>query len=306
MADLRFRAMGSEMLVVLDAEGSRARRALAAVPGWFATWEAVLSRFRPSSELSRLNAAAGRVVRVSPVLWEVLQVALTVARRTGGLVTPTGLAALEAVGYDRSFTTLSATGPAPAPAPARALPAWQVIRCRPGPRSVLLPDGVRLDFGGVAKGWAADQAVRRLAATGPALVDAGGDIRVRGPQAGGTPWPVGVADPRDPEHDLLLLALRRGGVATSGRDYRRWQRGGVWQHHILDPRTGQPAATDVLSATVVGPTALAAEAAAKVVLIRGSRAGIAWIETQPALAALVVRDDGQVWTSARLPAYIWT
>jgi thiamine biosynthesis lipoprotein len=305
MEALSFRAMGCEMKAVLDAEGPRARRALAQVPGWFESWEAALSRFRADSELSRLNARAGQIVRVSGVLWEVLQAALAAARRTGGLVTPTGLVALEAAGYDRTFAALPAAGSA-AVAPAGPLPAWQAVRLLPRLQAVQVPAGVRLDFGGIAKGWAADRAARRLAAHAPALVDAGGDIRVSGPRATGEPWPIGAGDPRDADRDLALLALRGGAVATSGRDYRRWQRGGVWQHHILDPRTGHPATTDVLSATVLAPTAVAAESAAKAVLILGSGAGVAWLDAQPALAGLLVLDDGQVRLSRRLPDYYWS
>ncbi len=305
MEALSFRAMGCEMKAVLDAEGPRARRALAQVPGWFESWEAALSRFGADSELSRLNARAGQIVRVSGVLWEVLQAALAAARRTGGLVTPTGLVALEAAGYDRTFAALPAAGSA-AVAPAGPLPAWQAVRLLPRLQAVQVPAGVRLDFGGIAKGWAADRAARRLAAHAPALVDAGGDIRVSGPRATGEPWPIGAGDPRDADRDLALLALRGGAVATSGRDYRRWQRGGVWQHHILDPRTGHPATTDVLSATVLAPTAVAAESAAKAVLILGSGAGVAWLDAQPALAGLLVLDDGQVRLSRRLPDYYWS
>jgi thiamine biosynthesis lipoprotein len=297
--------MGCEMKAVLDAEGPRARRALAQVPGWFESWEAALSRFRADSELSRLNARAGQIVRVSGVLWEVLQAALAAARRTGGLVTPTGLVALEAAGYDRTFAALPAAGSA-AVAPAGPLPAWQAVRLLPRLQAVQVPAGVRLDFGGIAKGWAADRAARRLAAHAPALVDAGGDIRGSGPRATGEPWPIGAGDPRDADRDLALLTLRGGAVATSGRDYRRWQRGGVWQHHILDPRTGHPATTDVLSATVLAPTAVAAVSAAKAGLILGSGAGVAWLDAQPALAGLLVLDDGQVRLSRRLPDYYWS
>lgn len=137
---------------------------------------------------------------------------------------------------------------------------------------------MRLDLGGIAKGWAADIAAQRLAKAGPALIDAGGDIAVSGPMADGSPWPIAIANPFAPEDSLGLLLLVRGAVATSGRDYRRWTRGGVEQHHIIDPRTGQPAQTDVLSATIVAPDGPAAEMAAKVALILGSQAGLAWLD----------------------------
>jgi thiamine biosynthesis lipoprotein len=163
---------------------------------------------------------------------------------------------------------------------------------------------VRLDLGGVAKGWAAGEALRRLAAAGPALVDAGGDIVVSGPMADGSAWPIAIDDPRAPEGELGVLLLDHGAVATSGRDYRRWRQGGQERHHIIDPRTGQPAQTDVLTATAVAPDGITAEAAAKAALILGSAGGCAWIDAHPALAALLVLDDGRILESGRIGAYL--
>ncbi len=349
MQRLEFRAMGCQMLAVLDVEepvwsvspadhGNSVpavadRELLSQVPHWFGEWEQVLSRFRQDSELNWLNRSAGRPVKVSPVLWEVTHRALRAARESDGLVVPTLLNALEAAGYDRSFEalkrgplTLSMADPepdgglwhrgherlseAPADRGGAAMSAvkcedWRAIQCDRHTRSITLPRGLRLDFGGIAKGWAADQAARRLGVHQPALVDAGGDIAVSGPRADGEAWPIGVADPLAPDTQFELLRLCSGGVATSGRDYRRWQHNGAWQHHIIDPRTGYPAQTDVLSATVVAPTAVMAEVAAKVVLILGSRDGLAWLEERPALAGLLILDDGRVLYSRRLNRYRW-
>lgn len=207
------------------------------------------------------------------------------------LTPPTLLTALEAAGYDRSFDALTAeamTGSVMSlpDMPCDALGAWAAIRRDAATRSIQLPDGVRLDLGGSAKGWTADQAVRRLATVGPALIDAGGDIAVSGPQSDGSPWPIGVADPRMTDEQIDLLLLARGGVATSGRDYRRWQQNGIWQHHLIDPRTLRPAITDLLSATVIGSSAAACEVAAKAVLLLGSRSGLAGV------AARVCRTGG--------------
>jgi thiamine biosynthesis lipoprotein len=130
---------------------------------------------------------------------------------------------------------------------------------------------MRLDLGGVAKGWAADQAAQRLASTGPVLVDAGGDISISGPMADGLGWPIAVANPFAPDDSLGLVRIVQGAVATSGRDYRHWQRGGIEQHHIIDPRSGRPAETDVLSATVIAPDGPSAEMAAKVALLHSRR-----------------------------------
>lgn len=309
MQDLAFRAMGCHMLAVLDDDSAAGATALADVPQRFAVWEQQLSRFRADSELSLLNRR-GYLRSASPALWAVVQLALDQARFTGGLVTPTLLTALEAAGYDRSFDALTAEAMAGfvmrlPDTPCDTLEAWAAIRCDPATRSIQLPAGVRLDLGGSAKGWAADQAVRRLAAYGPALIDAGGDIAVSGPQRDGSPWPIGVADPCAPDEQIDLLLLAQGGVATSGRDYRRWRQNGSWQHHLIDPRTLRPAITDLLSATVVGPSAAECEVAAKVVLLLGSRDGLGWLEAQPALAGLVVLEDGSVIRSRRLEAYRW-
>jgi len=298
---------------------------LAQARGWFAEWEAHLSRFRDDSELAHLNAADGRRTAVSAILWDVVQAALQAARWTDGLVTPTLLSAVERAGYDRSFEGLvpdGRTGNRPSldvPPPvgradarvseaAAATPvtrdAWRAIRTDPLGRTVTLPAGVRLDLGGIAKGWAADAAARRLAAHGPALVDAGGDIAVSGPLPDGGRWPIAVGDPRAPDAQLAVLWLAGGGVATSGTDFHRWQQDGQWRHHIIDPRTGVPAVTDVISATVIGRSAVEAEAAAKAALIQGSRAGMAWIERHPALAALMVGQHGEVHNSRRLERFL--
>jgi FAD:protein FMN transferase len=304
MQEYRFRAMGCEMLAVVDGDGALVATRLAALPHWFEVWEQQLSRFRADSDLSRLNAASGRPVVVPPALWEVLGVALDAARQSEGLVQPTILAALEAAGYDRSFGQLASAMPG-APQPAHAAD-WRALKLDRPTHTVTLPAGVRLDLGGVAKGWAADQAARRLAEAGPALVDAGGDISVSGPMADGSPWPIAIANPFAPDESLGLVLLARGAVATSGRDYRRWTRGGVEQHHIIDPRTGQPARTNILSATIVAPSGPMAEMAAKVALILGSRAGLAWLDARPTVAGLLVLEDGRILRGRRMDAYLDT
>jgi len=172
-------------------------------------------------------------------------------------------------------------------------------------RTIQLPRGVRLDLAGVAKGWAAEQAARRLARIAPAMVNASGDIALSGPRADGSSWPISIENPFGRDDDLPLLMLRGESVATSTRGYRRWLRGGKMQHHLIDPRTGEPAETDVFSSTVVAPTAPQAEVGAKVALILGSRAGIEWIQARPELAALLILDNGQVVASSRFQDYCW-
>lgn len=286
--------MNSQMLACLDDDGQRAARRLAEVPGWFECWEQRLSRFRTDSELNHINQRGQDAVVVSAVMGNVLRAARLSQRESGGLVDPLVLPALEATGYDRSFEQMvvgdGRTDANDTPALRTTVQVYRVSHAG----LLELPAGARLDLGGVAKGWAADRSAHRLGKLAPALVDAGGDIAVSGPQADGSPWPVGVNDPHAPDQSLDLVLLSRGGVATSGRDYRRWLQGGVAQHHIIDPRTGQPARTDVLTATVIGPSARAAEAAAKTALIYGSWHGLAWLEQRPHLAGLLVLEEGDV------------
>ncbi|MBI5301658.1 MAG: FAD:protein FMN transferase [Chloroflexi bacterium] len=348
MVRLEFRAMGCQMLAMVDSDHARAEQTLAQVPVWFEAWEQSLSRFRVDSELNRLNAHAGESFQVSEILGQVLEQALIAARISDGLVTPAVLNALERAGYDRNFELIQTREPASPssiglcqsranlsfraereilfPSERRfllaktarrndndnALPSsiapvadWRAIEYDAETRVVCLPREMRLDLGGIAKGWAADQAARRLSQVAPALVDAGGDIAISGPLANGEPWQIAVADPFNPDGDVERLVIDAGGVATSGRDYRNWKMGERVYHHIIDPHTGQPAETDVVSATVIAPSALQAETAAKVALILGHAAGMRWLNARPLLAGLLVLDDHRVVASARLDDFVW-
>jgi thiamine biosynthesis lipoprotein len=171
-------------------------------------------------------------------------------------------------------------------------------------RTLTLPFGLGLDFGGVAKGWSAQKAMEQLRAEGPALIDAGGDIAVSGSRADGGPWKIGVADPFHPGEEIEVLHLNQNGVATSGKNRRRWLRNGLLQHHLIDPLTGQPAETDLLTVTVIAHDVLQAEAAAKAAFLLGSHAGLEWIDTHPDLAGLLILDNGEMWYSARMQEYL--
>jgi FAD:protein FMN transferase len=300
--------MHCDMMAAVDRAGARVAQRLAQVPNWFALWEQRLSRFSPDSELSRINLSAGQSVRISSVMQEVLHSALRASRISDGMVTPTILGALEAAGYDRSFEELSKGEVEESESAsdwAMNASGKPVMQWNSHARTVRLESGTRLDLGGIAKGWAADRAAHHLRRWGPALVNAGGDIAITAPMEDGEPWPIGVIDPFNPEKDTEILLVYQGGIATSGRDYRRWMKDNFWQHHIIDPRSGQPAQTDVLTATVVAPSAQAAEIAAKVVLIAGSSQGIEWLNQRPEYAGLVILEDGEKIQSHRWMDYVW-
>jgi FAD:protein FMN transferase len=301
MLTIEFQTMGGSANAVLDAEGPLAREVLDQLPEWCKRRERLLSRFDPQSALSQLNAR-GSVDHVDELLFAAIEVALQAAADSEGLVTPTILPALEAAGFDRSFEKVAREqdGELAPPSPA---PDWRTIRCDPQSRTVRLPPNVKLDLGGTSKGWLADAAAAVLSSLGPALVDLGGDIASRRPRR--DPWPIAIEDPNRGRDPLELVTLRTGGIATSGRDVRRWKRAGKEQHHIIDPRIGAPAITDVWTVTVIAPSALTADVAAKRVLVEGSEKGLAWIESEPTLAALVVCEGGHIKRSSRLDAHVY-
>jgi thiamine biosynthesis lipoprotein len=245
--------MGTDVELHLDAEEGDA--AFRDAEAELARLEALLSRFLPGSELSRLNRLGE--LRAGPDLLAVAEAALAARELTAGRFDPTVHDAVVAAGYDRTFELVAAGG---SPRIAVAAPCGGGMEIDPAAGTIRLEPGVRLDLGGIAKGYAVDRALRILAAAGPALVDAGGDIAVTG-----RPWPVGV----ETAGGTIALELAEGAVATSGRDRRRWRAPDGERHHLIDPATGLPAEGDLLRATVVAATAVEAEVLAKALFLAG-------------------------------------
>src|SRR6266852_4882955 len=186
------------------------------------------SRFREDSELSRLNASPGRVVRVSPLLATAIDAAQRAARLTDGAVDPTIGQAIRVAGYDDDFSRIAAADRGPVNLRAWRVPGWQAIGFDRQSRVVLLPDGVELDLGSTGKALAADLAARaalNAAGSGGVLVSLGGDIATAGtPPFGG--WRIHVAEDSRvaPDADGEVICLPSGGVATSSTTVRRWPR----------------------------------------------------------------------------------
>lgn len=301
MHEHHFRAMNTEVGFWLWSTSGAVDSLMAREQRRFEEAEAELSRFRPDSGLSRLNAAAGQGPQtVSPLLWTALSHALAAARQTQGLFDPTVLGPLRAAGYDRSFELL-ANGKGRQESPVTPCWGWQAVHLFDSARQVELPAGIGVDLGGIAKGWTVDRVAVSLAEHGPALVDAGGDIRAVG-APGGQPWPVAVQDPFDEARDRAVLALAGGAVATSSIGRRRWQRNGQPMHHLIDPRTGQPSDSDLHTVTVLADTAEEAEVAAKTVLMLGTEAGAAWLERRN-LPGLLIDRRGREHSVGKLPIY---
>ena len=259
------------------------------------------SRFRPDSDLSRANAAAGRWVEVDRLLVAAVTAGCQAALHTGGLVHPLLGRPLVQLGYDRDFAAVAADRDVPAvlwPSAEPALETWRDLGLDPD-GAIRVPTGTALDLGSTGKAWAADVVAAAFAAElgGSALVSIGGDLAVAAPD--GDPWPVAISThPEGPVE--TTVALDRGGLATSSTRVRRWARRGVQLHHLVDPRTGRPAAEVWRTVTATGPTCAAANTATTAAVVLGAEAP-RWLAARGVTARLVAA-DGRVVTTGGWPA----
>jgi thiamine biosynthesis lipoprotein ApbE len=299
-------ALGTQVRLVLTDPGQLAAgcRLLRAD---LADIDVACSRFRADAELVAVNATASSQpdgVPISALLTEAIAVALAAARQTGGSVDPTVGAAMAAVGYDRDFALVSQAGPA-LRLTVRQVPGWRQVRLDTDARRLRLPAGTQLDLGATAKAWAADRSAGRLAERlgCGVLVSLGGDIAVAGPSPADG-WRIRVQDitgrPEDPPAGpTAVVSIRAGGLATSSTAARRWRRGGDVLHHILDPRTGLPAAPVWRTVSVAALSCVEANTASTAAIIQG-RPAIGWL-TARQLPARLVGADGSITTVAGWP-----
>lgn len=260
---------------VIGAAGAEAGAAVERALAWFRRVEAACSRFDPASEAMGLVARSGEPVPVSELLFEVLAFALAVAQASGGAFDPAVGHLLEQRGFNQNYQTGALIASPVAP---DARPSWRDVCLDPARRTVTLRQPLVLDLGAVAKGLAVDLALRELAGFPGASVDAGGDIAVRGRNAAGAPWRIGVRHPRQPDALLAALCLTDAAVCTSG-DYERVSPRAAGAPHLIDPRRAR-ARPALASATVIAPTAMAADALATAAFILGPRRGLRLLERQ--------------------------
>ncbi|MFI8499597.1 FAD:protein FMN transferase [Streptomyces sp. NPDC085524] len=250
------------------------------------------SRFRPDSELSRVNLNPEGTRAVSEYFAEALQAALRAARLTDGAVDPTVGSAVIALGYDRTFASVRPDDARPVPV-ARPAPGWRHIAFDPRARRLRLPPGTRLDLGATAKALAADRAARQAAAvTGcGVLVSLGGDLATAGPAPEGG-WRIALADDhaRPAPEGGAAVAVTGGALATSGIRVRTWRRGGRVVHHIVDPATGEPATPGWRTVTVAAATCVDANAVSTAAIVLGDRA-LDWLRGTALPARLTGLDD---------------
>jgi thiamine biosynthesis lipoprotein len=301
--------------MVVTSDGDRLPAAVEAVKRTVAEFDLACSRFREDSELSALNRAGGRDVRVSALMLEAVEAGLRAAELTDGDVDPTLGDALIALGYDRDFElglvgqgadeTRGAGGAAWRQGPLRfaSVAGWRTIRTDAEAGTVALGPGVSLDLGATAKALAADHAAASAQAEAvcSVLVNLGGDLAIAGP-APPDGWQIRVTDDHrsGPDAPGQWITIRSGGLATSSTTARRWSSGGVTVHHLLDPATGRPTDGGWRTVSVAAATCLDANIASTAAIVRGSRAP-GWL-AELNLPSRLVSDAGVVHHIAGWPS----
>jgi thiamine biosynthesis lipoprotein len=281
--------MGTEVAVMLDPRDELVLRGRVneLVSEIFKREDRRFSRFRDDSELTAVNRSAGSWIEVSSVFLELTRRALSWAERSEGLFDPTVLGSMVQHGYDRDFDELIA-GARDVLSPPLACGQWREVELRAD--AVRTPPGVGLDFGGIAKGWTVDRSAEAALDAGVrwAVVNAGGDLRILGDAP---PMEVLVEDPEDPGGvEIARLRLDGGAIASSSVVKRSW---GPGLHHLIDPRTGFPANSGILQATVWSATCEEAEVKAKITLLDGPL-------TLSRIPGLLITGDGEVITNFEL------
>jgi FAD:protein FMN transferase len=293
-----FRALSTTATVVVPARADEAERILRTD---IDAVDRACSRFRSDSELAHVHTNAGSSVKVSSLLFEALDVAYSVAERTYGAVDPTVGLALEALGYDRDFGRIE-TRPIEM-ARLSPVPGFRHLHLDRHRREVRIPKGVRLDLGSSAKALLADRAAEHIVDElgAGALVSIGGDVAVAGvpPPEG---WAIGIAvdSSTGPDDVDQVVAIRRGGLASSSTETRTWQMGCEPVHHIVNPATGRSAGPYWRLVSAAGASCVDANALSTAAVVWGDRA----IERLRSFdqAVRLLRHDGEVFTLGGWPA----
>lgn len=257
--------------------------------------EALWTRFKSTSEISRLNNSEGVEVEVSDLTVELIKTMVHEYKITSGYFDPTTLPLLINSGFAKSRKNANDITVIPDSAK------WpgDVSGIAVSGKKVKLPVGTTLDAGGIAKGFAAELVVSRLTALGASgvLVYANGDVVVSGEAPQGGAWVIGVEDPNDPSIEIEQIRLTQGAVATSSRVHQVWEHAGEKVHHILNPLTGSTAVTDVISATVICAHGADAEALAKIPFILSIKSALEFIENAGAQCLIVDSKNKKYKTS---------
>ncbi|HET7418420.1 MAG TPA: FAD:protein FMN transferase [Solirubrobacterales bacterium] len=299
--DLSFEAMGSHVRLLVGEPGPGMPPAAVAADQarrFVEDLEAALSRFKPESELCRLNADPRERVPATELMRRAVEAGVFAAELSGGLVDPTLVGEIERAGYVASRAGLPglaldealAAAPPRQPASPRPERRWRGFEVDEEAGEVIRPPGLRFDTGGTGKGLAADLVAAGLRGYSRFIVDCGGDIRIGGADALVNPYEVYVEHPISGSR-AHVLRLGTGGVATSGINVRIWRdEHGRYAHHLLDPASGEPAWTGLVGATALGDSALEAETLSKAALLSGPGRGRAILAAR---GGILIHDSGR-------------
>jgi FAD:protein FMN transferase len=309
METYTFRAMNTDILLAAQGTPARIREGFEQARQFIQASEKRFTRFSNASELSELNRSSGIPFQASIDLFSVVSMAQRFFHLTRGLFDPSILPELHRVGYDMSMDLLRQQGAAPM---FEFLVAgdhlsFSEVELDERRSMILLPSGMSIDLGGIAKGWIAEQAALILSDFSSACaVNAGGDMFLIGLPDGEGQWSVELENPLQPESTLTTLKVNPGAVATSSVTKRTWKQDGIQRHHLIDPRTGEPAITDWLSLTVIAAHACEAEVFAKALFIGGPKecediAHASGIQ----LSYLAVDRDLKIWGTQKSMEYVY-
>lgn len=310
-----FRAMNTDIHFSMIAP--KQRYLVRLVEESFRYFEQLLSRFRADSELSHFNNCRQPVFVASPDFYTAVEAAIWSAQQTSGLYDPTIITYLEEAGYNCTFEALSnpqplnensgrefSTGPANSSDGLPAAADYRQISLEPFTRTINRPAGLRIDLGGMGKGWTVDRVVDELCGRGHFLLNAGGDLYAYGTPDANRGWQVHLAHPHIMGKNYATLTLDRHGLATSTTAKRRWVKNGILQHHLIDPRSGRPAKTDVVSVSVVAGRVFTAEIYAKVALILGIEQGLAFLEALPEVEGAIFSITDEAYLTSRMDQHL--
>ena len=284
--------MGTLVDVVLYADKEVAPEAAARAFERMLEIEAIADPLAEGSPLYRLSKGEGAQVKGD--LERILETAMEISRATSGAFDPTMGELVYLWGFGRDQPTL--------PEPEEIKDALKRTGYDKLPTGQCCPAGLEIwfDLGGVAKGYAVDEAVAFLQERGikAGIVNAGGDLRSFGPRPGRGKWKIGVQDPNDPQALAGVLEVKEAAVATSGDYQRYFEEGGLRYHHILDPSTGYPARTGLKGTTVIAHDCATADALATAAFVLGPVKGLALLENRKGVEGVLITEDGKILTTS--------
>ena len=302
----KFFAFNTEILLQTypgDLPEDALRHGFAAAVERCRTFEYLLSRHLPESDITRINASAGQTVRIDPLTYRVLEESLFYCEASGGIFDITMGAVCKLWNFaDKIIPTLDELKQALSHVDWRTLILGEDDD---GFWAQLTDPEASIDVGGTAKGFIADDLHALLLEEGfsNAIINLGGNVVTFGSKPDGSPWTIGIRNPAAPSTLIGAVPIDHGSVVTSGLYERCFTKDGIRYHHILDPKTGYPVQTDIAGASIVSERSIDGDGYSTTVFALGSIGALEFAEHTPGIEALLVLDDGTILQSSGLRGF---